>query len=145
MTAAAASSRAWWRQLFSPGSSSLFQHSIEGWRRRCARPLLTAGNCSGVDGVVMGGAGVRSLSSSPSPSLSSSIAAIRRPGATGGLVALQRPPFWGLLAGAGGVGGLFGNIFARFSSTLKKRRSKMNKHKLKKRKKLMRNKNKKNL
>ncbi|KAM3570686.1 hypothetical protein VYU27_007251 [Nannochloropsis oceanica] len=41
--------------------------------------------------------------------------------------------------------GVLSGVLARFSSTLKKRRSKMNKHKLKKRRKLLRNKNAKNL
>lgn len=66
-------------------------------------------------------------------------AAARDGGLVEGPLSLLRAAAWGP------AGGLFGSLWARFSSTLKKRRSKMNKHKLKKRRKLMRNKNKKNL
>lgn len=89
--------------------------------------------------ALLGGAGLRRPLAGAGMGASLPAASVASPAAAGGVVGPLA------LRAAWPAGGLFGSLWARFSSTLKKRRSKMNKHKLKKRRKLMRNKNKKNL
>lgn len=89
------------------------------------------------------GAGLRRPIGAPS-GLVAAPAAVTAP--SGGMTGLLVPAARGAWQAWGGQPGAWlGSLWARWSSTLKKRRSKMNKHKLKKRRKLMRNKNKKNL
>lgn len=143
--AAAAATALLWRRLapsMSPVAGMVGSSSSSSNRGLVAAAVTRPFSC------LLGrtGAGLRRPIGAPSGVVAApAVVAAPSGGMPGLLVPAARPgpgawPAWG-----GQPGGWLGSLWARWSSTLKKRRSKMNKHKLKKRRKLMRNKNKKNL
>ncbi|EWM23883.1 protein of unknown function DUF1713, mitochondria [Nannochloropsis gaditana] len=127
--ATTAALRTWWSRLATPTSSmSMSLTSQSSIRALYSSPRMSPTSVASKSSIV-GGSWQASSLFSTLPAYTKTIRSL--PPSPG------QPSSW--------FGHILSGLLKRCSSTLKKRRSKMNKHKLKKRRKLMRNKNKKNL